>query len=310
MSTKPCGNCEKTVYINEKIDVERQWYHRACFKCMAPGFVVCKDHVPLPRHSLTAEALALQHAANAPKPSVPGLFRTVVGERVADIKEGEPVIGYHYDKPESPRSLDQGSHAEIMKSLRASQYHDKGKGDGKEDNCSTPTSTLNRTYSGSTLPKYRQGRFTVPAMASDPEAVPHLEAEESQGSTRDENSFRTLPVRHSDYEYQDQRARQSNVPGQENDQDSWDDDRNWEDNKQERIFTMKETNMGGEASEKSLENLAFSSKWMEHKNHENGQSKAVDDDEWDVAPTNDLGRREIIAGIPKFDELQETANES
>lgn len=62
--------------------------------------------------------------------------------------------------------------------------------------------------------------------------------------------------------------------------------------------------MGGEASEKSLENLAFSSKLMEHENHEtqdvfheNGQSKAVDDDEWDAAPTNDLGCREIIAGM-------------
>jgi hypothetical protein len=139
----------------------------------------------------------------------------VVGERVADIKDGEPVVGYHYDKPESPRSLNQGSYAEIMKSLRASQYHDKGKDDGKEDNCSTPTSTSNRAHSGSTLPKYRQGRFTVSAMASDAEAVSQLEAEESQGTTRDDNSFRTLPVRRSDYEYQDQRPRQSNVHGQE-----------------------------------------------------------------------------------------------
>ncbi|KAF9349285.1 hypothetical protein BGX34_001879 [Mortierella sp. NVP85] len=220
--------------------------------------VVCKDHVPLPRHSLTADALALQHAANAPKPSVPGLFRTVVGERVADIKEGEPVIGYHYNKPESSRSLNQGSYAGIMKGLRASRYHGKGKDDEKEDN-STPTSTSNRAHSGSTLPKYRQGRFTVSTIASDPET------KESQ--------------------------------------DSRDDDRDWEDNKQERI-TMKEMNMGGEASEKSLENLAFSSKLMEHKNHEtqdvlneNGQSKAVGDDEWDAASTNALDRREVIAGM-------------
>ncbi|ORZ27209.1 hypothetical protein BCR41DRAFT_300025, partial [Lobosporangium transversale] len=108
MSSKPCGNCKKTVYINEKIDAEGKWYHRACFKCMAPDcktgltlrnfqmaalddseidpltkrplkVLVCKDHVPMPKHSFSRDSLSLKHTLSAPKPSMAGIHRSLMG---------------------------------------------------------------------------------------------------------------------------------------------------------------------------------------------------------------------------------------
>ena len=36
MSTRPCRNCNKTVYVNEKMEAEGSWYHRPCFKVGRP----------------------------------------------------------------------------------------------------------------------------------------------------------------------------------------------------------------------------------------------------------------------------------
>lgn len=237
--------------------------------------LVCKDHVPMPKSALTHDSLSMKHSANAPKPSIPGLHRSMMGERGLEYQDGEEPIGYHYDRVQSPRSLNQGSHADL---LRASQQ--LGKDNSEEEKVSTaPTATTTTT-----LPKFQQGRFTVSTTG-----------EESQG-----------PVRHSDYEQQqpEQQSRPSNISRQESDQDSWYDGS--EDNKQDRIFTTKGGMGGGESTvdmEKkvvnSLGNLALGSKLMEHKHrHEDeDEHQEVEEDDWDTAPREDLGRREIIAGM-------------
>ncbi|OAQ36293.1 hypothetical protein K457DRAFT_65386, partial [Linnemannia elongata AG-77] len=97
MSTRPCGNCKKTVYVNEKMDAEGRWYHRPCFKCMAPNcgtsltmhtfqmaaldesVLVCKEHVPMPKASLSSDSLSLKHSTSVPKPAMAGLHRSFMG---------------------------------------------------------------------------------------------------------------------------------------------------------------------------------------------------------------------------------------
>lgn len=248
--------------------------------------LVCKEHVPMPRHSLTTNSLTIKHTISAPKPSIPGLYRSMMGERGPVIREGESVVGYHCDRVDSPRSLSQGSHAEILKAFVAFQQQEKEK-----DN-SIPTTT--------TLPVYRQGRFTIPGTVSDPAVVSRLETEESQDPTKDDDSFRTLPVRHRDYEdlQHRQQPRRWNSTNQEGDRDSWDDS-DLDDNKQDRVFMMKTERMGGGSTadkEKddmnSLKDLTASSKLMGHR--EVGELGV---DERDAGPTDDLGRREVIAGM-------------
>ncbi|KAG0006657.1 hypothetical protein BGZ65_005546 [Modicella reniformis] len=259
--------------------------------------LVCKDHVPMPKASLNVDALTFRHTTSVPKPSIPGLHRSMMGERGGESKEGESVFGYYRRKTGTPKSLDQGSHAEILKDSRAQEKR-------KDKGCYTPTTTTIRTETTSTttLPKYRQDQFTISAVVSDPTTVSYLATGETQDPVNDDDSFRTLPVRHSDYEYQQDQA------------DSWDDDTDVDDNKQERAFMMKSTITGDETAtdvvkevDMSLEDLVLSSKLMEHNKHRRHESaesfkedqrhKAAAEDEWGTTPTDDLGRREVIAGM-------------
>ncbi|KAG0057969.1 hypothetical protein BGZ89_001693 [Linnemannia elongata] len=262
MSTRPCGNCKKTVYVNEKMDAEGRWYHRPCFKCMAPNcgtsltmhtfqmaaldesvidemtrrplkVLVCKEHVPMPKASLSSDSLSLKHSTSVPKPAMAGLHRSFMGDR---SKSGHAEDGEHTPiKTHSPRSLDQGSHANFQKgeltkeqkdaplsvstaatSLASSKSHDA--------NAHTPKSTESevRSMSTTTLPKFHNGRFTVaPSSATaDSMAISHTAAEDAQDPTKDDDSFRTIPVRHRDYGHTEGDLKE-------------------EDNKQDRVFTMK-----------------------------------------------------------------------
>ncbi|KAI8600598.1 hypothetical protein EDD21DRAFT_430843 [Dissophora ornata] len=342
MSTKPCGNCKKTVYINEKIDVESRWYHRGCFKCMAPDcntsltshtfqmaalddsvldsttnrplkVLVCKKHVPMPKHSLNADSLLFKHATSTPKPSVQGLHRSMMGSRgTTDHKES--VIGYGSGKINSPRSLDQGSHAKILKDLKTTQemehekeeeeeeeeeddYYKKDSTYGDDDEGSMEEGELKvHSMEKTTLPKLHQGRFTASAV-SDPVTTSHVAAASALDPTMDDDSFRNIPVRHSDYEHKDGHTTKE-------DDDEWDDHERSEDHKQEHTLSMKDS---AEHEEKSLGNLAYGSKLMDQKKHgrnvgkdAEADDKVVDDDddgEWDAAPTDDFSRREAEAGI-------------
>ncbi|KAK3844025.1 MAG: hypothetical protein J3R72DRAFT_473620 [Linnemannia gamsii] len=274
MSTRPCGNCKKTVYVNEKMDAEGRWYHRPCFKCMAPNcgtsltmrtfqmaalddsvidemthrplkVLVCKEHVPMPKASISSDSLGLKHSTTAPKPAMAGLHRSLMGDRGKDASnEGDD---HHASSPKthSPRSLDQGSHAHILKGLTketkdtplsistattlASAKSHGSLNSSSSSNAHTPKSAESevRSMSTTTLPKFRKGRFTLDpsSSASDPMAVAHTMAEGAQDPTKDDDSYRTIPVRHRDY-------------GHTEDVTSTHE----EDNKQERVFSLKGSN--------------------------------------------------------------------
>ncbi|KAF9182727.1 hypothetical protein BGZ51_004473 [Haplosporangium sp. Z 767] len=249
--------------------------------------LVCKAHVPMPEHSHFARALSKKHTAISSsksnenlKPSIPGLHRSLMGERSA--KDGVPVVsatnsgtvdgpGGH-DSVEkglgSPRSLDQGSHAEILKSLRAEKKNSKddegverGKSNQSHDHAQFEMGVnahkdnhepQYRQYSGevrsiplmgsTTLPKFRGGRSTVSGVTNSV-AASHTEAEKALDPTKDDASYRNLPVRHGDYGHHEgytakdedddvtTKERDREVEGEEN-----------EDDKQGRIFTMKKNN--------------------------------------------------------------------
>ncbi|KAF8949061.1 hypothetical protein BGZ47_011289 [Haplosporangium gracile] len=269
MSTRPCGNCKKTVYVNEKMDAEGRWYHRPCFKCMAPNcgtsltmrtfqmaaldesmidelthrpqkVLVCKEHVPMPKPSISSDSLSLKHSASVPKPAMAGLHRAFMGGRSKDghAEDSEPAPTKTY----SPRSLNQGSPAHSLKgglakehkdaplsvstaatSLTSSKPHDVLHSGGSSANTHTPKSADSevRSMSTTTLPKFYNGRFTVAPSSdtSDSIAVSHTAAGDAQDSTKDDDSFRTIPVHHRDYGHTEGVLE--------------------EDNKQERAFTMK-----------------------------------------------------------------------
>ncbi|KAG0280397.1 hypothetical protein BGZ96_001567 [Linnemannia gamsii] len=268
MSTRPCGNCKKTVYVNEKMDAEGRWYHRPCFKCMAPDcgtsltlrtfqmaaldesvideqthrplkVLVCKEHVPMPKASISSDSLGLKHSTSAPKPAMAGLHRSFMGDRTkgynAEDGENTPTKTY------SPRSLDQGSHANILKGLTkehqdaplsvstaaaslssAPKFHDVLHSESSA-HAHTPKSAESevRSMSTTTLPKFRSGRFTVAPSTSDSAAVSQTAAEDAQDPTKDDDSYRTIPVRHRDYGHTEDATTVE------------------ENNKQERVFTMK-----------------------------------------------------------------------
>ncbi|KAG0332111.1 hypothetical protein BG004_001390 [Podila humilis] len=396
MSMRPCSTCKKTVYVNEKIDVEGRWYHRPCFKCSAPDcktsltlrnfqmaalddsvldtltgrplkVLVCKDHVPMPKHSINNDSLSVAHVASVPKPSVPGLHRALMGERGSSSSAlPSPAVQHGYGhnnnnmSGSSPRSLDAGSHGLIMKSMgiidpnsaAASSLSSSSSSSDVVDNTNlkTPTSANHSRHTStssltgeltsmptSTLPKFRNGRFFQASSETtsiiSPEEESLRTASESQDPTKDDDSYRTLPVNHGDYDAAEYAYEEP-------------------DNKQERIFTTKQggeiasggSSGGKQASflakeeeqndsdleislvseeenlnsadnlhlrhaednvkvmvpkgeEKKLVDMAFHSKKLldQQKEVDRGH-KVVDDDEWDT-PADSENRRETVAGM-------------
>ncbi|KAF9391546.1 hypothetical protein CPB97_006266 [Podila verticillata] len=358
MSTRPCYTCKKNVYVTEKFDVDGRWYHRSCFKCSAPNchsslnlrnfqmaaldnsvldpmtnrplkVAVCKDHVPKLKHSMNADSLSFSHTASAPKPSVSGLHRALMGDRGVGHSDDTD-----NERKESPRSLDQGSHGLIMKdmglipgsSTKPTTETEEVSGHSQSTSASSLTDELKSTPT-STLPKFRSGRFTISA-----EEDSLLSAAEAQDPTKDDDSFRNLPVHHADYDQEEE-----------------------EDNKQERVFTLnrpknlssssgdhsfmakedkkhshevevsleteedveqrvhkehskvdlqdhsqvEEAEIKAPAGEdKKLVDLAFHSKMLGQEEHPKDEShyKAAEEDEWD-APTDSASRRETVAGM-------------
>lgn len=280
--------------------------------------LVCKDHVPMLKRSINADSLSLSHTASAPKPSIPGLHRALMGDRG---------VGYSDDanneRKESPRSLDQGSHRLIMKGMglipgtptKPTTETEQTSGHSRSASESSLTGELT-SMPTSTLPKFKNGRVTISA-----EEDSLLSAAEAQDPTKDDDSFRNLPVHHADYDQE-------------------------EDNKQERVFTLKghsknlSSSSGDHSSEvevsleteedveqrvqsehsnvdlkdhyqveeaeikapagedKKLVELAFHSKMLDQEQHHKDEShhKAIEEDDWD-APTDSASRRETVAGV-------------
>lgn len=193
--------------------------------------LVCKEHVPMPKASISSDSLGLKHSTSAPKPAMAGLHRSFMGDRTKEYntEDGE----YTPTKTYSPRSLDQGSHAHILQGLTkedkdaplsvstaATSLSSASKSSAYAN---TPTSAEPevRSMSTTTLPKFRSGRFTVAPSSSDSVPASQTAAENAQDPTKDDDSYRTIPVRHGDYDHtEDTTAVEGN-------------------NKQERVFTMK-----------------------------------------------------------------------
>ncbi|KAF9204435.1 hypothetical protein BGZ49_005294 [Haplosporangium sp. Z 27] len=355
MATKPCGNCNKTVYMNEKINAEGKWYHRGCFKCMAPDcniglnlrnfqmaaldnsvidpltkrplkVLVCKDHIPKPKTSLNSDSLAFRHTNSAPKPSIPGLHRSMMGERGPEVQGSDSPrsIGSQsprsldqsshaealrgFKGPQSPRSLDQGSHAEALRNLQKQkeerENESENMNEGSDDwdmegvKKSEPEVISMQTRA---VPMFRNGRV---ATVADPVAVSHVAAGEAQSPTKDDDSFRNIPVRPSDYDHQEGHFTQVKEE-EEEESDEWDDPVD-EDEDFTRPPVMKsgtDTAKIEESLEKKIEDVTLGSPktfgYMrtETKDTVADNEKAVDEDEWDTTPADDLNRREAIAGM-------------
>ncbi|KAF9917951.1 hypothetical protein FBU30_000453 [Linnemannia zychae] len=378
MASRPCGNCKKTVYVNdEKLDVEGRWYHRACFKCLAPNcgtsltlrtfqmaalddsviddktnrplkVPVCRDHVPKPKAtSLGADSLSLKHSTSTPKPSMASIYRSFMpGDQSRGTQNEEDE-----QTSDKAKSHKEGLHTEFKRESRnaplsvstaaSSLASSKSPSDALHSgsssvNAHTPKSTESevRSMPTTTLPRFHKGRFTAATSgtptSSDTAGALHATAGDAQDPTTDDDSYRTIPIHHHDYEHSSPTA----TSGEE------------EDNKQRRIFTMKATagnnkiknhldsdvieasletkedvierverehlNVNlrdemaleeaeikappGEKEEHKLVDMAFSSKVMEKRVTGAKKDPEVEDDEWDV-PVDDYHRRETAAGI-------------
>jgi hypothetical protein len=186
-----------------------------------------------------------------------GLHRSFMGDRTKDSHaEG----GEHTPtKTQSPRSLDQGSHAHILKGMTkehkdaplsvltaatslssSSKSHDALHSDGSSAHKHSPNSAESEVRSTltTTLPKFHKGRFTVAPSTSDSIAVSHTAAEDAQDPTKDDDSYRTIPVRHRDYGHTEGAAADEK-----------------EDNKQERVFAMKGSHNTDNSHDSHLDNL-------------------------------------------------------
>jgi len=297
----------------------------------------------MPKHSQTADSLLMKHTTSAPKPSISGIHRSMMGDRtkegtwagMSSPSSSSPKTttssfssADQRGKSHSPRSLDQGSHAPFLKAAAAaaSTSHKKEDHEEEEDEKTKyedeHTSHSSTAAGGNTLPKFKDGRFAVEA--ADPIAAAHKEAEDSQDVHKDDGSFRNIPVHHRDYEHPDAAETQDRseshkgeggdshiisrgrAPGGGSDaNDEWDD--GLEDNKQERIFTMKGStaSTGADSTESKKTDSSFSSKLMEQNRRRAGgihdtddeKDSAVEDDEWDAPPTDDHSRRERAVGM-------------
>ncbi|KAF9430942.1 hypothetical protein BGZ94_001688 [Podila epigama] len=240
--------------------------------------LVCKEHVPMPRHSIPIDDLSVAHTTSAPRPSVPGLHRALMGERGTGT--GHEDDHHERNRTHSPRSLDEGSHSQILRGLAAASASPSL--DGHNNN---KKGTEKTTKSTSTLPKFRNGRFTISA---EEDAL--VSANDAQDPTKDDDSYRNLPVRHADYD--DDHAA----------------DYELEDNKRERVFTLKGADHSHQRTPSNAEtptetkkhiDLTHHTKMLDHNKEDEGDDKhkIVDDDEWDAAPTDISSRREPIAGM-------------
>ncbi|RUS25709.1 hypothetical protein BC938DRAFT_471763, partial [Jimgerdemannia flammicorona] len=93
MSSQECPTCTKKVYSTEKVEANKNWYHRPCFKCSSTGckasltlqnFLVsdgklfCAKHMPKVRAIAVADSLQVQAAKFAPKVNAEGLHKQTV----------------------------------------------------------------------------------------------------------------------------------------------------------------------------------------------------------------------------------------
>ncbi|KAF9281468.1 hypothetical protein BGZ68_006621 [Mortierella alpina] len=221
--------------------------------------IVCKEHVPMPKTSLGTDTLAFKHMASAPKPSIPGLHRSLMGDR--GNMNAATMEQQQQPRVSSPRSLAQGSHAEFLKNMNSGSKADeheeqeddaehkskqkkdapkqqaeekekkqKTKKEGEEERSASSSTT--------TLPKYQRGRFTI--SDSDSITVAHAAAEDAQDPKKDDDSFRNLPVRHEDYGHKEGHTAEDSdeAKNAKDAADDWDQEEEEEDHKQERVFTM------------------------------------------------------------------------
>ncbi|KAF9562691.1 hypothetical protein EC968_005173 [Mortierella alpina] len=233
--------------------------------------LVCKEHVPMPKTSTGTDTLAFKHIHSAPKPSIPGLHRSLMGERGSATHSSVAIEQQQQQQQQqqrpasSPRSLAEGSHAEFLKNLKGGsnangedeekeggeqkmkkqdeqkqQQQQKDANEKGKDNDSSPPASMTTTTTTTTLPKYQRGRFTI--SDSDSLTAAHAAAEDAQDPKKDDDSFRNLPVRHEDYGHKEGHTAEDGDEAK----NAKDDEEDWgqaeeeeEDHKQERVFTMK-----------------------------------------------------------------------
>ncbi|KAF9119035.1 hypothetical protein BGW39_000661, partial [Mortierella sp. 14UC] len=256
--------------------------------------LICKEHGPLPKASISSDSLNLKHSTAAPKPAMAGLHRSFMGEQGKD----------------TPLSISTAAH------LASSKSHGSLNSGSSSANAHTPEPAKSevRSMSTTTLPKFRNGRFTVDPstsfLTSDSIAALHAAAEDAQDPTKDDDSYRTIPFHHRDYGYTEGATSAKEQ----------------EDNKQERVFTLKGSNTTTASTtvvttlhcttltcfskrpkmypnaqnaitfistpgtcmveEHKLVGMAFQSRLVDQSSSKD-DSLEVDDDEWGITPADD-----------------------
>ncbi|KAG0242941.1 hypothetical protein BGW41_003106 [Actinomortierella wolfii] len=245
MSARSCFTCKKTVYVTEKVEADGRWYHKPCFKCSAPGcttsltirtfqmavldenvkdestgrplkVLVCKNHVPLPKSSLGTDSLELQHTTSAPKPSMLGLHRALMGSKSesGDGSQLTPNSAGSYMSPLSastPRSAGGKDSDRAGYESLSRQFGAFGIGDSTSEESNDKSSAKKGTgdvEEGQTEGKNEDSKLTAPtSMQPNSKDNKTLMSEKKTKATlseedqeEEDNSFRTLPVTHDDYE--------------------------------------------------------------------------------------------------------------
>ncbi|KAF9167657.1 hypothetical protein BGX21_000142, partial [Mortierella sp. AD011] len=279
--------------------------------------LVCKDHVPMPKASLNADSLAFKHTKSAPKPSIPGLHRSIMGRRGPEKYRN--IVGSNTDRIDSPRSFEQSSHTEALKEFSGSQK--KGQVEEKTENDGWDNSKEEKgseeikqpepkvlTMQTTALSMYRNGRLASPV--ASPVTVSHDPAEEAQSPTKEDDSFKNPIVCPGEYGHQDGHDTKEHED-QKDDSDGWDDpvDEDEEDSKRPRVIGMKESNATispvkvEESLKKKQGDMTFDDKLSRGRGRSDSRDtiadndKAVDEDEWDTTPSSDFNRRETVAGM-------------
>ncbi|KAF9974977.1 hypothetical protein BGZ73_001506 [Actinomortierella ambigua] len=245
MSARPCSTCKKTVYVNEKIDADGRWYHKICFKMAVLDesvmdeetgrplkVLVCKQHVPQIKRSLGTDSLEMKSKTSAPKPSMLGLHRALMGD--AGRTEGDasrsPRSGSSHSKgpsfettPRNTGPLSAGSVGDSLSRQFNTLSLEENGGDSEAKNHHTQSVTRNDSKDNDAETK------TEGTTVAKEEPVPKSSSHEEQ--EEEDDSFRTLPVSHDDYEVQPPAAKPHHPPKHDED----------EDEKREREFSAKST---------------------------------------------------------------------
>ncbi|KAF9161335.1 hypothetical protein DFQ26_004659 [Actinomortierella ambigua] len=197
--------------------------------------LVCKQHVPQMKSSLGTDSLEMKHKTSAPKTSMQGLHRALMRDFAKTEDRGESKAEGNSSRPpgsgsghskvsfaaSDPRQIDAPSADSLTFDPLPRQSYVlslDGIGDDSGDMGYIESATIEDTGD-----KAAEMKLEEETLEKEPVLKPSDEKQEEE-----DDSFRTLPVSHNDYEAQAPATKPHHLPQHD-------------DEKQERDFCMKST---------------------------------------------------------------------